>query len=104
MIELFATSFQVYLSGQFGVTLMNYRITQLAGYVGIHTTLLLAVFIYATAPATGGHLNPMVTFTSMLCGLCPVPRAVLYMIAQTIGAVLAGGMLLGSWGKERAVS
>jgi glycerol uptake facilitator-like aquaporin len=104
MVELFATAFQFYLSGQMGLTLMNYQITQLAAYVGIYTSLLLAIFIYATALASGGHMNPLITFTAMLCGLCPVPRAVLYLIAQTTGAALAGGMLLGSWGRERAVS
>lgn len=104
MIELFATAFQLYLSGQLGITLMSYKTTQILAYVGIYNSLLLAIFIYATAPASGGHMNPMITFASMICGLCPVPRGVLYMTAQTIGGALAGGVLLGSWGKDRAVS
>jgi glycerol uptake facilitator-like aquaporin len=83
---------------------MNYQTPQLAAYVGIYNALLLAVFIYATAPASGGHLNPMITFAAMICGLCPASRGVIYMIAQTIGAALAGGLLLGSWGQDRAVS
>lgn len=64
----------IYISGQFGMTLMNSGITQITAYVGIFNTVLLAIFIYATATATGGHLNPMITLTTILCGLTPVSR------------------------------
>lgn len=56
------------------MTLMNSGVTQLAAYVGIYNAVFLSLFIYATATATGGHLNPMITFTTVLCGLTPVPR------------------------------
>ncbi len=56
------------------MTLLNMGITQFAAYVGIFNSVFLALFIYATATATGGHLNPMITFTTVLCGLTPVPR------------------------------
>jgi hypothetical protein len=56
------------------MTLMNSGVTQFAAYVGIFNAVFLSLFIYATATATGGHLNPMITFTTMLCGLTPVPR------------------------------
>ena len=97
-----ATATQVYISGQFAVTIMNYHNAQIAAYVGIYNTLLLAVFIYAFAPASGGHMNPLITWATMLCGLCPASRGVIYIIFQTIGGALGGGMLLGSWGKARA--
>src|SRR3569833_1434809 len=63
-----------YISGQFGVTLMNYGIRQIAAYVGIFNAVLLSVFIYATAPASGGHINPTITWTTIWCGLCPAAR------------------------------
>lgn len=97
-----ATATQVYISGQFAVTIMNYHNAQIAAYVGIYNTLLLAVFIYAFAPASGGHMNPLITWATMLCGLCPVSRGVIYIVFQTIGGALGGGMLLGSWGRARA--
>lgn len=53
---------------------MNMGVTQFVAYVGIFNSVFLALFIYATATATGGHLNPMITFTTVLCGLTPVPR------------------------------
>ncbi|KAJ9134660.1 Aquaporin-like protein [Pleurostoma richardsiae] len=103
-VEAFATALLVYLTGQFGITLMSYGVTQILGYVGIWNTVLLSVFIYAAAPASGGHLNPTITWATMLTGLCPAPRGVLYLIFQTLGGALAGGLLRGSWGTERAVS
>jgi glycerol uptake facilitator-like aquaporin len=53
---------------------MNSGVTQFAAYVGIFNAVFLTIFIYATATATGGHVNPMITFTTVLCGLTPVPR------------------------------
>jgi apolipoprotein N-acyltransferase len=69
-----ATACSIYLSGQFGITLMNSGVTQFAAYVGIFNAVFLTIFIYATAAATGGHMNPMITFTTVLCGLTPVSR------------------------------
>ncbi|KAK4157515.1 aquaporin-like protein [Chaetomidium leptoderma] len=102
--ECLATAGFIYLSGQFGMTLMNEGVTQTAAYVGIFNSVSLALFIYATAAATGGHLNPMITFTTVLCGLTPMPRGVVLITAQVLGGILAGGVLLGSWGHDRAVS
>lgn len=72
-------------------------------FVGVFNTVLLAVFIYATAPASGGHMNPMITFATFLCGLCPAPRAFAYIMFQSLGAALGGGLLRGSWGLDMAV-
>ncbi|KND89902.1 Aquaporin PIP2-7 [Tolypocladium ophioglossoides CBS 100239] len=69
----------------------------LGAYIGISNTVLLSLFIYATAPASGGHINPMITFSAIIAG-------VLYMCAQTLGAALAGGLLTGVWGYERSIS
>jgi len=63
-----------FVSGQFGITLMSYGTNQVSAYVGIFNAILLALFIYATAAATGGHVNPMISFATMLCGFTPVSR------------------------------
>lgn len=74
VVECVATACLTYLSGQFGMTLMNSGVTPIAAYVGVFNAVLLALLIYATATATGGHLNPSITFTTVLCGITPVPR------------------------------
>ncbi|KAL6857350.1 aquaporin-like protein [Trichoderma novae-zelandiae] len=104
VVELVATSCLVFLSGQITATIEGYGTPQVGGYIGISNIILLSTFIYATAPASGGHLNPTITFSAILTGLCSVPRGILYLFAQTIGGALAGGLLLGVWGRERATS
>ncbi|KAM7197325.1 aquaporin-like protein [Naviculisporaceae sp. PSN 640] len=103
VVECIATACMSYISGQFGVTLMGYGTPQIAGYVGIFNAVLLSSFIYATASATGGHVNPMITFTTVLCGLTPVSRGTILIAAQTLGGALAGAVLLGSLGHDRAI-
>lgn len=70
-------------------------------------------------------MNPMITFSAVLAGICPVSRGipiphqtfshtlktpptnkpgVLYLCAQTLGAALAGGVLTGVWGQEKAAA
>lgn len=79
VIECIASMMLVYLSSQWGATLFGYGQKQVGGYVGFFNAAMLAVFISATAPASGGHINPLITFSTMICGLCPVPRGVLSM-------------------------
>ncbi|KAI9147359.1 putative aquaporin TIP2-1 [Paramyrothecium foliicola] len=120
-VEGVATAGIVYVSGQITATLINYGSAQIGAYVGLSTFFLLTVFIYATAAGTGGHMNPMITFSAMISGICPVPRGlfclknlhtceandkgegIIYLIGQTTGSALAGGLLRGTWGRERAI-
>ncbi|KAH6607031.1 hypothetical protein Trco_003344 [Trichoderma cornu-damae] len=103
-VEFVATTCLVFLSGQITATLEGYGTPQVGGYIGISNIVLVSTFIYATAPASGGHINPMITYSAVLTGLCSVPRGLLYMAGQTLGGALAGGILLGVWGPERATS
>ncbi|KAK5661082.1 hypothetical protein OQA88_10972 [Cercophora sp. LCS_1] len=105
LVGTVGTSALVLVSGQIGATLLNYQDGSLGvtSYVMVSNILLLMCFIYATAPASGGHLNPLISFSTMLTGICPLPRAVLYICGQTLGACIAGGVLTGVWGRERSV-
>ncbi|KAH8673826.1 aquaporin-like protein [Xylariales sp. PMI_506] len=103
IVEGVGTFCLTYLSGQGAVSIMNYGTPQVGGYIAVFISVLLAAHIFATAPASGGHVNPLITYCTILCGLCPVARGILYMIFQTLGASLAGGFLLASWGHDKAV-
>ncbi|PIA56836.1 hypothetical protein AQUCO_00700882v1 [Aquilegia coerulea] len=48
----------------------------------------VAVLLLATSPVSGGHINPVITFSAMLIGLISVSRAFVYILAQCIGGVL----------------
>ncbi|XP_019232668.1 PREDICTED: probable aquaporin TIP4-3 isoform X1 [Nicotiana attenuata] len=47
------------------------------------TILLLAVF-----PVSGGHLNPVISCSAALVGIISMSRAIIYIVAQCIGAAL----------------
>ncbi|OVA04906.1 Major intrinsic protein [Macleaya cordata] len=50
--------------------------------------LSVTVLLLATSPISGGHINPVVTFSAALIGLISVARATIYIVAQCAGAVL----------------
>jgi MIP family channel proteins len=52
--------------------------------------LALAVLVSALGPISGGHFNPAVTFGVWMTGRIDAMRAGMYVVAQLIGAVVAG--------------
>lgn len=59
---------------------------------------LLTLFIICFGAVTGAHFNPSITVATFVARLCSVPRAVLYVGAQTAGAALAGLLARASYG------
>ncbi|XP_059646885.1 aquaporin PIP2-3-like [Cornus florida] len=59
------------------------------GILGIAWTFggMIFVLVYCTAGISGGHINPAVTFGMLLARKVSVVRAVMYMVAQCLGAI-----------------
>jgi MIP family channel proteins len=55
--------------------------------------LALAVMMTATRGVSGGHVNPAVTLAVCLTGKMRAPPAILYLVAQLVGAAIAGVLL-----------
>lgn len=62
------------------------------GLVGVALAhgLALAVLVSALGAVSGGHFNPAVTFGVWITGRIEAARAGMYVVAQLVGAVLAG--------------
>lgn len=103
LVEMMATTSLCYTSGLIDTTIGNFGTPQSAAYAAVSSIFLLTLFILAIAPGSGGHINPLITFSTLITGLTGFSRGILYMVAQTIGAALAGGTLRGSFGAERAI-
>src|SRR6185503_17503640 len=56
--------------------------------------LTIAVMVSATGAISGGQLNPAVTFGLLIGGKMNLQRSIAYWIAQLLGAVVAGFILL----------
>lgn len=69
-----ATGLLCYLSGLIDVTVAGFGTLQAAGYIGISNVFLLTLFIMAAGPGSGGHVNPTITFATMVTGLTSFPR------------------------------
>ncbi|KAH9287992.1 hypothetical protein KI387_032109, partial [Taxus chinensis] len=54
---------------------------------------MIFLLVYCTAGVSGGHINPAVTFGLFLARKVSVNRAVLYMVAQCMGAVCGVAMV-----------
>lgn len=67
----------------------------LIGHMGISFTFGLVVMtvVFAIGHVSGGHVNPAVTIAFACAGKFPWNRAIPYIIAQVVGAILASLLL-----------
>ena len=79
----------VVTGGLLGDELNSARLVAIALAHGLAITLLVA----ATANISGGHINPAVTFGALVTGKISLIRAIMYIVAQLVGAVI-GALLL----------
>jgi len=62
--------------------------------------LATAVMMNATAPVSGGHVNPAITLASWLTGGIKLSMGVLYLLAQLAGATIAAFVLMRTFSAE----
>ena len=55
--------------------------------------MILTLLIYSLSSVSGAHLNPLITIGTMFARLTTLPRAIIYVSFQLVGASLAGLML-----------
>jgi aquaporin TIP len=55
--------------------------------------LAIALLVSATAKISGGHINPAVTVGALITGKISLARAVMYIVAQLVGAVVGAFLL-----------
>lgn len=56
--------------------------------------LALMVIVYAWGSISGAHVNPAVTFGVLVAGRMPLPKAIVYWVAQFAGAIAAAFLML----------
>ncbi|XP_025015616.2 aquaporin-4-like isoform X2 [Ricinus communis] len=50
--------------------------------------IIITILLIATYPISGGHINPIVTFSAALIGLISISKAFIYILAQCIGGIV----------------
>jgi aquaporin PIP len=56
---------------------------------------MIFILVYCTAGVSGGHINPAVTFGLFLARKVSLVRALLYIVAQCLGAICGVGLVKG---------
>jgi aquaporin Z len=66
------------------------------GFLGVAFAfgLSLLAMVYTIGPISGCHINPAVTFGVFLARKINAKDAIMYVIAQVIGAIIASGLIL----------
>ncbi|KAL4903047.1 hypothetical protein BDW74DRAFT_180337 [Aspergillus multicolor] len=101
VIEGVGSCFLVYLTCFVAVGLGGWTFASgplVPSLLGASTALIsLPLFIFATGPVSGAHLNPTITLATFFGRLATLPRCILYISFQTLGASLAGLLLRASF-------
>ncbi|XWS28963.1 hypothetical protein CRYUN_Cryun25bG0116200 [Craigia yunnanensis] len=65
------------------------------GFLGIAWAFggMIFILVYCTAGISGGHINPAVTFGLFLARKVSLIRAIMYMVAQCLGAICGCGLV-----------
>lgn len=59
---------------------------------------VIALLIYTAGPITGAHFNPLITMATFFTRLSSLPRTILYILFQCIGAIIGAFLLWASLG------
>ncbi|KAG0126855.1 aquaporin-like protein [Tuber indicum] len=96
-IEFWASLLMTFTTGAAAISLAKYGSAYspvaLAAAGGMSIFLTLPLFIHAAGPASGGHINSMITIATFTAKLAALPRTIVYVFLQSLGGV-AGGFLL----------
>lgn len=82
---MIATGLLCYLSGLIDTSITNFETTHGAAYVGLSNVFLLTLLIMAAGPGSGGHVNPTITFATMITGLTGLARGITAPICAMAG-------------------
>jgi len=88
MINYLLTFLFLFFRAQFNLSPIT-----MAAAGGLSILFTLPLFIHAAGPASGGHINSLITLATFTAKLAALPRAIVYIFMQCLGAV-AGGFLL----------
>ncbi|CAE6419824.1 unnamed protein product [Rhizoctonia solani] len=103
MVEGASSIAFTFLTGAVGVTVQGYPAAAVGPVVFFANTIILSLFIFGLSTATGAHINPLITLSTTITGLCHPVRAMIYIICQTAGSCIGGALLRGGIGHARAL-
>ena len=87
MFEGIATFGMLFLGNLCTISTLEAGFSHPVLVIAICQGLVMSMAILASAPATGGHVCPVITWTEMLTGHITPVRGALYIMAQILGSI-----------------
>lgn len=91
--ELFGTlfvCFALYLITSLGSSIYGLNMA----FIALATALVYGAVTMLFAKVSGAHLNPAITIASLLVGGTKIVDAIVYIVAQLVGAIAAGALMV----------
>ena len=88
MAELVGTAVLVFAIDTIVISSYGTKIEAPNLVMAILIAITVTILLLAANPVSGGHINPVVTFSAALVGIISFSRAAIYILAQCVGAVL----------------
>ncbi|XP_071930652.1 uncharacterized protein [Coffea arabica] len=86
--ELLGTAVLVFMFDTIVISTLETDVKMPNLILSILLAIIIAILLLAVDPVSGGHINPIVSFSAGLIGLISMSRAIIYIIAQCAGGVL----------------
>ena len=100
LVAEFIGTFALIFLGAGAVTLVSAGVGGSLVTIALAHGLTIMIFAYAFGDVSGSHINPAVTIGLYIGGALDGRKVVPYIVAQLLGAILAGFVLSGIWGSQ----
>ncbi|KAL3617622.1 hypothetical protein CASFOL_037943 [Castilleja foliolosa] len=86
--ELLGTAVLVFMLDTIVISTIESDVKMSNLILSVLAAVIIAILLLAVHPVSGGHINPIISFSAGLVGIISMSRALIYIIAQCIGGVL----------------
>ncbi|XP_051145574.1 probable aquaporin TIP4-3 [Andrographis paniculata] len=100
MGELLGTAVLVFMLDTIVISTLQSDIKMPNLVLSVLAAVIITILLLAVHPVSGGHINPIISFSAALVGIISMSRAAIYIAAQSLGAVLGALALKAVVGSE----
>ncbi|XP_010327421.1 uncharacterized protein [Solanum lycopersicum] len=86
--ELLGTAVLVFMLDTIVISTLESDIKMPNLILSILAAVIITILLLAVVPVSGGHINPVISFSAALVGIISMSRAIIYIMAQCLGAIL----------------
>ncbi|KAG8368158.1 hypothetical protein BUALT_Bualt15G0015900 [Buddleja alternifolia] len=86
--ELIGTAVLIFMLDTIVISTIESNIKMPNLVLSILAAIIITILLLAVHPISGGHMNPIISFSAALVGLISMSRALIYIIAQCLGSIL----------------